>query len=202
MGECVYCGEWRELTHDHVPPRSLFSKPRPSDLITVPSCRPCNGGASKDDEYFRLMIQLGIDRERFPKENSNSVDAINKLAKPQRLRFASYLLDRYRPNPSRFEVARVRVGSVLCRIARGLFYHHTAMRLPENVPFQFVSIGDQPRVAAALSGEIDSLAKSMQAIGGGVFRYGFAQGAPPDPFVTEWLVSFYDHRKFFCVTSP
>src|ERR1700730_16699359 len=102
MRECAYCGEWREITRDHVPSRSLFSKPRPSDLITVPSCYPCNNGVSRDDEYFNFVVKLGIDRNRFPSENADSLDTIYKLARPNSLGFRSYLQQRYRPGPSRF----------------------------------------------------------------------------------------------------
>jgi hypothetical protein len=190
------------MTRDHVPPRSLFSsRPGPDDLITVPSCYFCNRGASKHDEYFNLVMKLGIDRNRFPNENADSVDTVKNLAMPERLGFARFLLQRYRTNPSRFVVDRDRVGVVLRRIVRGLFYREIGMRLPEFVPFQFVSIEDQPRKAAVLSGVTASLARNQQAIGGGIFRYAFAQCALPDPFVSAWLLSFYDHRRFFCFTS-
>src|SRR6266436_1983827 len=185
MGCCAYCGEWRGMTRDHVPPRSLFSgRPGQGDLITVPSCYFCNRGASKHDEYFNLAVKLGIDRNRFPNENADSVDTIKNLARPESLGFARFWLQRYRTNPSRFVVDRDRVGIVLRRIVRGLFYHEIRMRLPEFVPFQFVSIEDQPRKAAELSGVTDHLAGSLQTIGGGIFRYAFAQCSPPDPFVT------------------
>jgi hypothetical protein len=75
------------------------------------------------------------------------------------------------------------------------------MRLPEFVPFKFVSIEDQPRKAAELKGVTDFLARSLQTIGGGKLRYAFAQCALPDPFVTAWLLTFYDHPRFFCFTS-
>ena len=189
------------MTRDHIPSRSLFSKPRPNDLITVPSCYLCNKGASKHDEYFNLVVKLGIDRNRFPNEYADSLDTTYNLARPESLGFARFLLQRYRPTLSQFEVDRDRVGIVLRRIVRGLFYHDIRMRLPEFVPFRFVSISDEPRIAAALSGGIDSLAKGLKSIGGGVFRYAFVQCAPPDPFVTAWLISFYDHRRFFCFTS-
>src|SRR5208283_2514674 len=56
IGECLYCGRVRPLTRDDVPPKNLFPKPRPSNLITVPSCQKCNQSFMLDDEYFRLVI--------------------------------------------------------------------------------------------------------------------------------------------------
>ena len=55
---CLYCGVPGELTNDHVPPKNLFPKPRPNILVEVRACLACNGGASKDDEYFRQCLVL------------------------------------------------------------------------------------------------------------------------------------------------
>src|SRR5947208_269514 len=60
VGECVYCGKVGPITMDHVPPRLLFPDPKPA-LITVPSCFKCNSSASKDDEYFRLVVCIRED---------------------------------------------------------------------------------------------------------------------------------------------
>lgn len=51
---CYLCGSYKDLTRDHVPPKCLFPKPRPSDLLTLPCCYECNNSASDDDEYLRL----------------------------------------------------------------------------------------------------------------------------------------------------
>jgi hypothetical protein len=57
---CVYCGK-EAVTRDHAIPRCLLEKPFPPNLPTVPSCRECNGGYSKDEEYFlAIMAQSGF----------------------------------------------------------------------------------------------------------------------------------------------
>src|SRR5262249_28139155 len=60
---CAYCGAPSPETRDHLPPKGVFPSPRPNDLITVPSCGPCNHGASVRDERFLayLSLQVGID---------------------------------------------------------------------------------------------------------------------------------------------
>jgi hypothetical protein len=194
MGTCVYCGEWRELTRDHVPPKSLFSKPRP-ELITVPSCLTCNQGASKDDEYFRLMIVQGINREKFPQENSDSINAINKLSQPERLSFAHYLLGRYRPDIGGFTVDRHRIGAVLYRIAKGLYYHHTGKRLADDACFHFKPVGKDECNSDA---GIQFLVQRQLVIGDGKFRYCFIDNGAAG---TVWLMSFFDHHDFFCSTG-
>src|SRR5882724_7902373 len=56
---CAVCGKRAMVTRDHVPPLAIFLKPLPSNMITVPTCRPCNNGAKLDDEYFRACIATG-----------------------------------------------------------------------------------------------------------------------------------------------
>ena len=55
---CAYCGGTNPETKDHVPPKSLFQKPLPNNLITVPTCQKCHSRISIDDEYF--LMALGI----------------------------------------------------------------------------------------------------------------------------------------------
>ena len=79
-------------------------------------------------------------------------------------------MQRYRPGPGGFLIDQllVSVSRLFCAaFVRGLFYHGIGMRLPEFVPFKFVSIEDQPRKAAELKGVTDFLARSLQTIGGG-----------------------------------
>jgi len=57
--KCIYCGVRNAETRDHVPPRSFFPKPRPSDLITIPSCSKCNQDAGKDEEFFLATFMFG-----------------------------------------------------------------------------------------------------------------------------------------------
>lgn len=200
LGECIYCGEQRELTRDHVPPRCLFSKPRPK-LITVACCEDCNREFARDDEYFRIAITTGIDREKFPKENADSVRAINSLARQESLGFARSLLGKYQPNPGRFTIDAKRIGIVLNRTVRGLFFHHTNVRMPANTTFEFRPINDKLKIHAEGRERLDRLAGNLTTIGSGIFRYAFEPFEPPDPFGTAWLMRFYDDKTFFCITA-
>ena len=58
--KCFLCGATENLTRDHIPPKGLFPKPRPSNLYTVTCCEPCNNGASQEDEYFRVAASCLI----------------------------------------------------------------------------------------------------------------------------------------------
>src|SRR4051794_29898334 len=58
---CVYCGKVTTTTREHVIPTCLFpeDQPLPSNMITVPACRPCN--QKKDDAYLRDILSSDID---------------------------------------------------------------------------------------------------------------------------------------------
>jgi hypothetical protein len=199
-GRCVYCGELRELTSDHVPPRCLFSKPRPS-LVTVPCCQVCNREFGKYDEYFRLAITTGIDREAFPRENADSVRAINNLNRAESQGFALRMLRDYLPNPGRLKIDKERIKVVLYRITRGLFFHHRQVRMAEPIAFTFRMVNEDLKINESGLQCINRLRENMATIGSGVFRYGFESFLQPDPFGTAWLMQFYDHKSFFCVTA-
>jgi hypothetical protein len=191
----------RELTRDHVPPRCLFSKPRPHDLVTVPCCDACNRELFKHDEYFRLAITAGIDKQKFPKENADSVRAINSLIRPSSQGFTRFLLQNYKSNPSRLTVDPLRIQIVLYRIARGLFYHHSGERLPGTIAFVFRLIDASLKTNSDGRERINRLDGKLITIGQGVFRYAFEAFEQPDPFGTAWLMRFYDHKTFFCITA-
>ena len=54
IGPRSFCGEVREVTADHVPPRSFFPPGElPYQLVTVDACKRCNSGFGADDEYFQ-----------------------------------------------------------------------------------------------------------------------------------------------------
>jgi 5-methylcytosine-specific restriction endonuclease McrA len=55
--ECVYCGERKETTRDHVISSNLFpGSYEKKNVIIVPSCADCNTSFSLDEEYFRIFV--------------------------------------------------------------------------------------------------------------------------------------------------
>lgn len=200
MEPCVYCGETSLLTLDHVPPRCLFSKPRPS-LITVPCCRNCNGQLGKHDEYFRIAITTGIDSRRFPKESADSVRAIRNLARPRSRGFALSLLAKYHRGSSSLSFEAQRIEIVLWRLTRGLFFHHRKLRMSGPIAFSFKLMDEKLKLSPTGRARVSRLASKLITIGPGVFRYNFEPFLEPDPFGMAWLMRFYDHKTFFCVTA-
>lgn len=64
---CCLCGHTGDITDDHIPPKNLFRDIPNDELITVPSCKRCNGDSKKDDEYFRNFLIPHQQAARHPK---------------------------------------------------------------------------------------------------------------------------------------
>jgi hypothetical protein len=89
---CIYCRSRRATTVDHIPPKSFFPRPRPNNLITVPSCDVCNAAFARDDEEFRRMLLFRDDIGSRP-EFSALLDSVHRsLVRPQARRIRDGLL--------------------------------------------------------------------------------------------------------------
>jgi hypothetical protein len=219
IGECVYCGEPGPLTNDHVPPKNLFAKPRPSNLVTVPSCRKCNKSFELDDEYFRLAITTGIDPISFPNEFDLSVNAIRKLRDPRKIGFRKSMLASFSKKPQYtpaglylgqagvLEIDVARVQNVVSRIIRGLFFVHSGRRLPSTSRVWVLSdwfggdYGSDAEFVASLQEILAALdTEQVREIGERVFRYRYRLG---DDGLDQsiWEFSFYAHRHFVGATE-
>ena len=73
--------------------------------------------------------------------------------------------------------------------------------MPGTVAFAFRLVDDKLKTSAEGRERIERLARNLTTIGPGIFRYAFEPFSPADPFGTVWVMRFYDHKTFFCVTS-
>jgi hypothetical protein len=97
IGTCVFCGATGDVTDDHVPPKPIFAKPRPSDLITVPGCEECDHGWSLDDEYFRTALCLSDKTTDDRNATSGREAAMRSLQRQEARDFAKMFLARTFP---------------------------------------------------------------------------------------------------------
>lgn len=191
--QCLYCGAREGSTRDHVPPRNLFTKPLPDNLITVPACRSCNKGFDLDDEYFRQVITLGVDPKRFP----IAISAIRNLGGPKKRGFLRKMLSDLSPEKQWMNVERERVDRVTRRIIRGLFFHHTKLPLPQSAEVRvwFPCFGETLAVGdefLALTRILDR--QTPHSVGAGVFAYRyFVDSESPD--YSLWRLCFYEKNE-------
>ncbi len=141
--KCVLCGEALATTRDHIPPKSIYPKPRISlkQLHTVPACRQCNNRAGIEDEEFKIV--MGFLTGEF-RENQKQI--IYSMARTigfnQRL--ASQVFSTKQTGYAHLHgpilESAVRVtfqadnySKVLQRIVRGLHWTHTGRILGKNI---------------------------------------------------------------------
>lgn len=211
---CVYCGSTKELTNDHIPPKALFAKPRPSNLITVPSCRSCNGDASKDDEYFRLMISMRHDTGDHPAVQKNLPSIYRSLQMPSKKGFKRALIGSmceieiatpsgfYLGTAEGYDVNLSRLDRVAARITTGLFFHEFGRRLaPEFTTCAYSVDGFSKADQKTKTLVHETLAKitsgKPRVFGDGAFIYWLNKVKECDT-TSLWVLQFYERINFLC----
>lgn len=221
-GQCVYCGQIGLITDDHIPPKNLFSKPRPSNLIKIPSCNKCHGQnnqVSKDDEYFRLMVTLREDTADHPEVEKVLPTVLRSLGKPTSQGFTSALLRNrtivnlrttgglYVGMKPAYNVDLQRLDSVAERITKGLFYFEKGFRLPNEYEVFSYSESGFRDITNDFKNDLQEkiiqplMATELKIIGNNVFSYRVSF-TKEDPNTSAWLLVFYDKVAFLSLTLP
>jgi hypothetical protein len=218
-GECVYCGRQKPLTEDHIPPKALWVKPRPEDLIVVPSCSACNVGSSKDDEYFKTMLVLKERSGDHPEAMALRASVFRGLAMPAKTGFRRRLLRAMRwvalrsraglhlGDAPAFDVDLARLDRVVARVIRGLYWHHhDRVRLPFGCE---VLVWAETGLQALSTSDLRALREDLirpclagpaYTVGRGVLRYWYARS--DTTHVTGWILEFYGDVRFIGATRP
>lgn len=210
--DCIYCSQRPGSHPDHVPPKSYFEPPKPSNPITVPCCRPCNQGFTKDDDYLRTALSMRDDIVRDPRRSHLQNWRDRSWARPESVPLGRRLLQQtFRTNmriPSglvipgqyAFTLEGDRIRRVLTRYTKAFFYHHKGFPLPPDVQvitdvFFESNTEAQGLIPQFLGG------RGWQMLGKDEFRYSW-NSAEDEPTTTMWLFVFFDRVPFFTMTIP
>jgi hypothetical protein len=213
---CIYCNERPGITDDHVPPRSLFPEPRPSDLMTVPCCEQCRVDLCSDDDYFKNTIVMRADVGSDPYA-TRVLESVHRALERRDAKFARALTQNirwaeirtsaglYLGHAATYPADLVRLGAVVRRTLLGLYYIESKERLPDSHVAEVYDIEALPRLApeheallerlvnAALSGKV-------RRIGGSVFAYAMVR-LLESPTFTVWVFRFYRRVIFVGLTG-
>ena len=200
IGICTYCHATTRLTNDHVPPRNLFPSGT-TGIVKVPACEPCNNGAKKDDEYFRLSISVSHDPHAAPQGADVTLAAIERLKDPRKTGLRKRMLSQIRGQW--MEVDTVRIHSVLRRIVKGLYFHRKGERLPPSFKVEVFSFRDFYRLPDS---EVRTLvlhalsAVSEHRVGDHVFAYRYVSAAEGTSH-SAWYLRFFNSVEFIALTG-
>ncbi len=216
---CTYCNQLA-TTRDHIPPKLLFSRPRPSNLATVPACLQCNQSFSADDEYARMVLlsHHGASHTTF----EDQVERLSRaLVRPEGAGLKKEFLrpfvasgvfnqerDQDKPVAVQFDLARV--SRVIARTAIGLHRIHYSERLvPEYGAFaaDLDAVAKMPNSVDSLKNylfeSINDVTDTCRPLEWGEQAVVFVFGRSlHDPRQSVWRFRFYGGAEFGVWTVP
>lgn len=196
------------MTRDHIPPKGLFPRPRPSNLHTLPCCEPCNNRASADDEYFRLAVSSLINRNVAGSKSWQRT--VESTLKKRRI---GKLIDELRESVKPVQISTP-LGSVdvveigvraevisraLVRITKGFLYLTHPEIDRSNLDFHITQIHQFKLDSIVISGVEDAF--THYSIGDGVYRHWRGLGAD-DMRRGLWVHMFYDAATWMVDHRP
>lgn len=204
--KCVYCGEEKETTRDHVISRNLFHQYNLKKPIIVFSCAECNKGFSLDEEYFRIFVcSLALEHSRhasalFFSKIKRSIQRRPKIG--YKIMNQMELVDVY--TKSRIWIGKRtkihitkedwnRYFNILNKYIKGLFFHKFKKILPNK--YKIKHFYGEENMREQLK-HINKWNFDNEEI----FAYGF--NFIPNTFKSIWATIFYDSIFFIsCVAT-
>jgi hypothetical protein len=206
---CAICGAADATTKDHLPPKNIFPKPRPNDLIKVPTCFRCNNVGSKYDEEFRVFPSLRLGTENETTRKLWKDGALRTLKHNNRLtnKLISNLREvDVRTSAGIFLGTRRAVtmplrtcNAVLDRIVRGLYFHHYGEILGSRVSCGITGIKRQENILNEMAPIIEQMA--FASIANDAFSYRYSR-VGESPLYSMWLLMFQQHYLVHVETLP
>ncbi len=217
--KCVYCGKKRGDTVDHVISRNLFPTTYEyKNPVKVPSCGACNGGFSKDEEYFRFFL-VNAACEHSPYAHSLLHDKIKRsLNRPQKLSTNIYGSKLYGAKVAKKIFSKMKLANlytksglylgkktiiehkeedwdryfnVLDKYVRGLIFHESKTILPKKYEIK--------KYFSNNNLEHGSQIKKWNLENKEIFVYGC--NFVPNTLTSIWIFMFYDWIAFTCFVA-
>jgi len=203
---CAMCGG-EPSTKDHIPPQSLYPKPRQPNLQlhTVPACVGCNNGAAKDDEEFKMILGLSTgevqsDQDAILASLQATMAANGRLDRIIRSGKQLLTLDRgsFVPGPVLVTFDGPSYARVVERMIRGLYWREKMRPLGLAVPIQVI---DPKRLPSDTVTLFKDLLPRLEPkfLNGGTFCYkvGFARDDS-----SVWSLQLFGKHMVFGIASP
>ena len=217
-GKCIYCRIWKkELTVDHVPPKSIFPKPRPNNLISVPCCQPCNQKFSKDDEYFKLILTMRYDTYESTSAKNNWPSVLRSLRRKnakglQKSIFGSMkAVNIVTPSgiflgeSATYQIDYSRVANVIERIIKGIHFKKKNETISKEYDIMIFPLVDYERYTSeqkeVFIDLISRIKKSdIMTIGRDVFSYNY-RSFDDDQGAFGIYMTFFKYVPFLAFTA-
>ena len=202
---CIFCFEKAD-TKEHIPAKQLFKGISDKNLITVPSCKKCNSGFQKDEDFFRqfwasFFIERSTEAKRaMENEVSRSIKRkpalgwlMFKQMKPVNLfsKTGEYLGKATLVNITKSD--RTRINRVVDKIIRGLFFEEFKQIIPKDwlITIHWIT----PQIEQEQ--KLQEMTKTMRCkvIKENTFAYWFS--FVPDTYQSVWILDFFRIPLFY-----
>jgi len=213
IGLCVYCGETKPLTTDHVVARCFFQEPLPSNMLTVPACDSCNAEKGCFDTYLRDLTVLDIQssanitaqnlREKMFRSNDRNRSEIGRAVKSTGT-IASYYTEGgiYLGDLPAYKIDWMKIGRGLEFIARGLNAKLREQPLPPNgCKFDFTREKKLNFQNFLVNSKKDGFKPHYYSLGNSVFSC-IVVFDERETFLSCIWISFYESVFFRVIAMP
>lgn len=204
---CIFCLEKAE-TKEHIPAKQLFKGFSDKNLITVPSCKKCNSGFQKDEDFFRqfwasFFMGRSIEaKQLMENEISRSIKRkpalglqMFKQMKPVNLISGSGIFIRKATQWDITESDRKRIDRVVDKIIRGLFFEEFKQIVPRDwsITIRWIT----PKIEQEQ--KLQEMVKTMRCkvIKEDTFAYWF--DFVPDTYQSVWILDFFRIPLFYVI---
>jgi hypothetical protein len=189
-------------------------------MWTVPACAKCNGGFSKDDDYFRTALTITEKVKGHAARDAILPTVMRGLNNPKARRHQVSLLSRSavieRWSPGGVYLGRQRaialdgrrLDRTATRIVTALYFRTKGIRLPDNHAVRVLHVSRMSQLSR-INRELFDVARQFIAlvkkepghIQGTAFAFKWIQ-SPNGAHNTMWLLFFYGKLEFYCTTAP
>lgn len=207
---CVYCERQPSTTRDHVISRALFTA-RPTNLITVPVCRPCNEEKARHESYFRDLLVVDLATHKHPEARAVFTGPMRRAIGRNQSRLALEArrnpLFRSLVTPQGLYLGEypavimddAAVNCVLTMMARGFLYNLSKDRIPQDYVFEINRI-DPFKTRETIEVFLPLRSYDSAMWGNNVCGYMLTQ-ASDNPGTTMWLIWFYGGQAMFLINT-
>lgn len=212
---CAYCRtpiRQCDSQRDHIPPKSLFTSPRPSNLVTVRCCQTCHKDLSDGDEALRSFAALSWGTTASAKDLKAAADRAHIRAPWWLAELKTFAIQScpisnpYDPSEELREIQMSggiaeAIHRTLIRTVRGLLFNHIPDFDTRSIEFKLFQ--SKPI-------NLEQFADVAHGLGPLRFRKVFGEGAfgaiwdftAEDPNIGVMIMSFFGRLNFTVFFGP
>lgn len=176
---CIYCDNTAEDL-DHVPPKSMFP-PGSNNLITVPSCKSCNGKWGFDDEYVRNIFAMCENIDGDTKLESIIQKSVRSMLRPKAKKLHDAIIETVfiepqydGPDKIGYTADGNRIIKWATRIVIGIFFHKYKIKIQDTkIRVYMLNIALNLSNSGEIKNSLFGYMKNNDPVisGNGIFKY-------------------------------